>query len=114
MAVETKRDFIKFIQDIAINEELAVEFLGINNAHKLADFFSDKGYSINPLDCEEIIEARIRMEGLTIPKNIGDNLVKIGPSGEMYPMERDMNPLGGDLPKGHKRWPWPCGPKKAY
>jgi len=107
------RDFIRFIQDAAINQDLAVEFLSINDVTELIDFFKNHKYDVKEEDCEDILFTRKRMEGLTIPKNTEQGLVKIGFSGEMYPMERERGPLGGEYTPGEK-WPWPCGPKKSY
>ncbi len=106
-------DFIKFIQDIAINQDLAVEFLSLNNAAELRDFFKKHKYDVPEKDCEDILFTRKRMEGLTIPKNTELGLVKIGPVGEMYPIERERGPIPGE-PMPDNLWPWPCGPKRAY
>jgi len=116
-----KRDFIRFIQDIAVNQKLAVEFLSLNEAAELIDFFKEHKYDVPDKDCEDILFTRIRMEGLNIPKNTELGLVKIGPIGEMYPIVREIGPMPGGPPVGppgepmpSPKWPWPCGPKKAY
>jgi hypothetical protein len=112
-----KRDFIRFIQDIAINQKLAVEFLSLNDADELGDFFERHNYDVPENDCEDILFTRKRMEGLNIPKNTKLGLAKIGPIGEMYPIEREIGPMPGGVPGGPlpgNKWPWPCGPKKAY
>ena len=107
------RDFIRFIQDAAINENLAVEFLSINKVDELIDFFKKHEYDVEEPDCKDILFARKRMEGLTIPVNTGRGLVKIGFSGEMFPMRGEKGPFGKEFPPGG-RWPWPCKPDQAY
>jgi len=65
-----RNDFINFVMDSIENPKLADEFLSKKTPKQLHSFFHKKGFKDIPYnDCDDILMARKRMRGGSIPRH---------------------------------------------
>ena len=73
-------DFVTFIIDATNDHGLATNFLQLNSAKDIYDFFQQKGYKDIPLnDCKDILDASKKMHDRGVDNNGLPVLVSGGP-----------------------------------